>query len=242
MERAALLTQEKFREALTLAPNDPAVCTNLAWALVRQQAASRAILGRIKRFTLVGKSDDEALGHIRKAIRLQPGHPDPYFEAGIVHFKIEDYKQARKDFTQCWELDSDHVEAERNIRIVEFLMREERRRVRTSAVAGYILGTFCLLSELALWTIYLHLAPHKVSSTMVGTLTPIFLGLAFVGFLLPSLIKLKIPGLEAELTKPQEQISQGPVGTIIRPGGFQPGVRDMPGRPGGHAVEVASTP
>ena len=120
-------------------------------------------------------------------------------------------------------------------------MREERRRVRTSAVAAIFSGPFCLLSELALWTVYLHLAPHKVSSTMVGTLTPIFLGLAFVGFLLPSLVRLKIPGLEAELTKPQEQISKGPVGTIIRPGGFQLGIQDMPGRYGGHAVEVANT-
>jgi hypothetical protein len=44
----------------------------------------------------------------------------------------------------------------------------------------------------------------------------LFLDLAFVGFLLTSLVKLKIPGLEAELTKPQEKISKGPVGTIIR--------------------------
>jgi hypothetical protein len=45
---------------------------------------------------------------------------------------------------------------------------------------------------------------------MMMTFSPILLALALVSFLLPWLVRLKLPGVEAELSQPQEKVSKGP--------------------------------
>lgn len=51
---------------------------------------------------------------------------------------------------------------------------------------------------------------------MLQVLTPMLLGLLLLSFLLPSLTKLKLAGLEAELSQPNEKISKGPTGRMSR--------------------------
>jgi len=51
---------------------------------------------------------------------------------------------------------------------------------------------------------------------MLTTLTPVLAGLIAVGFLLPVLIRLKLPGgMEADLTASIGQISRGPRGEVV---------------------------
>ena len=163
------------------------------------------------------KNDDpelyeEALREIKEAISLKPEHPDPYFHAGVVRFKLEDYRGALKDFRCCLEKDADHLDAERNARLVKSFVREERRRTRGSLAAGITMGVLCILLLLGIWILYFK--STKVTPTMVLTFSPILLGLSLVAFLLPWLIRLKLPGVEAELSQPKEKISKGPDGSI----------------------------
>jgi hypothetical protein len=55
-----------------------------------------------------------------------------------------------------------------------------------------------------------------VTSTMITVLTPVCLGLLVVAVVLPQLSKLKLTGLEAELSepKPKEALESGPKGEI----------------------------
>ena len=55
-----------------------------------------------------------------------------------------------------------------------------------------------------------------VTTTMITVLVPICLGLLVVSVVLPWLSKLKLTGLEAELTepKPKEAMAAGPKGEI----------------------------
>jgi len=55
---------------------------------------------------------------------------------------------------------------------------------------------------------------NKVTHAMLITFSPILLGLSLIAFLLPSLLKLKLPGVEAELSQPKEKVSKGPTGSI----------------------------
>jgi hypothetical protein len=54
----------------------------------------------------------------------------------------------------------------------------------------------------------------KVTETILTVMIPILLGLVVVAFLIPVLIKLKLPGLEAELSERKEPVSSGPKGEI----------------------------
>ena len=50
---------------------------------------------------------------------------------------------------------------------------------------------------------------------MITTLTPVLVGLIAVGFLMPLLVKLKLPGgVEADLSASLDQVSSGPAGHV----------------------------
>jgi hypothetical protein len=69
---------------------------------------------------------------------------------------------------------------------------------------------------------------------MITVLVPICLGLVVVSILLPSLSKLKLTGLEAELSQPtaKEALASGPKGEI----GFGSGSLNVSGALTGHTV------
>jgi hypothetical protein len=84
-------------------------------------------------------------------------------------------------------------------------------------VAGYCILIVSLVFLLLLWFFYFQTFFQivKISETTLTVMTPILLELIVVEFLLPELIKIKLPGgLEAELIQPKETISTGPKSDI----------------------------
>jgi tetratricopeptide (TPR) repeat protein len=166
---------------------------------------------------------EEAASEVRRAIQQKPDEADPYFYSGIVFFKQENYHRALKQFRHALALDPDHFDAEQNIHKLERLTRSE-----ALARSGHAIGVGITLISLAglvfLWWKYLNEAGKNgdrlITSTMVMTLSPILLGFITIGFLLPWLIKLKLPGLEAELSQPRERVLARTTGNISVGGSF----------------------
>jgi tetratricopeptide (TPR) repeat protein len=157
---------------------------------------------------------EEALKEVGTAIRLNPQHPAPYFHGGIVRFKLEDYRNALNNFRRCLREDEHHLEAELNARRVRSLIRREKARSRASVFASLFLATIFLTQLIALWI--LRYRTEKITDTMLTVLVPILLGLMVVAVLLPWLSRLKMTGLEAELSEPtpKDSLPSGPKGEI----------------------------
>lgn len=157
---------------------------------------------------------EEALKEASTAIRLKPQHPAPYFHGGIVRFKLEDYRNALNSFRHCLRKDKHHLEAELNARRVRSLIRREKARSRASRFASVFLAIIFLTQLIALWI--LRFRTNIITDTMLTVLVPILLGLIVVAVLLPWLSRLKMTGLEAELSEPtpKESLPSGPKGEI----------------------------
>jgi tetratricopeptide (TPR) repeat protein len=158
---------------------------------------------------------DEALDEVKKAIKIRPDHPDPYFHAGIVQFKLKDYWRAKKSFNSCLKKDKNNFEAERNIRIIKPLIFSETIRSDTGIAGGLVVGLISMLLLAVLWGNYLYFKWTTASDTVLIIVTTVSLGLIVIAFLLPSLARLQLPGgFVAELSQPKETISSGPKAEI----------------------------
>jgi len=158
---------------------------------------------------------EDALNEVKKAIKIRPDHPDPYSHAGIVRFKLKDYWGAKKSFDSCLKRDKNNFEAERNIRIISPLIYSETIRSNTGIVGGLVIGLISMLLLSVLWGNYLYSKESTTSDTLLITVTIVSLGLIVIAFLLPSLVRLQLPGgFIAELSQPKETISSGPTGEI----------------------------
>ncbi len=157
---------------------------------------------------------EEALKEVSTTIRLKPNHPAPHFHAGIVRFKLEDYRGALKSFARCLAEDPHHLEAELNARRLRSLIRNEKARSRASLWASGFLAFVFLIQLIAIWV--LRFATDQITDTMLTLLVPILLGLMVVAVLLPWLSRIKMTGLEAELSEPppKESLPAGPKGQI----------------------------
>lgn len=154
---------------------------------------------------------EEANEEASRAILLRPDQPDTYFYRAIIRFKLEDLRGARHDFTQCFDLDKKNFEAERNIKRLKCLIREEWKRSRILDCGSIVILAASLVQLGLLWYFF---KLNKIHETQLTFMVPILLGLTVLSFLLPGLRKLKLPGMEAELTQPKETISTGPTGSI----------------------------
>ena len=155
----------------------------------------------------------DALKEVNSALRLRPSHADPHFFDGIVRFRLEDLSGSLKAFRRCCELDPERVEAEINAKRIQATMREETIRSRASLVASLVVGVVALCQLIGLWIVRLRGGP--VTEVMITVLVPVCLGLLVVSVLLPSLTKLKLTGLEAELSEPKPKaVAAGPKGEI----------------------------
>ncbi|MFL5401411.1 MAG: tetratricopeptide repeat protein [Gemmatimonadales bacterium] len=157
---------------------------------------------------------EEARKEARQAIALHSDHPEPHFHAGIVCFKLKDFGPALRHFRKTLSHDPCHFDAEQNERKLKALRWREAIRTRGGYLAGIILSSICLILLCLLWSLYLYppdnMAKGLITERIVQTTSPILLGLVFVAFLLPWLSKLKLPGVEAELSQPQTSMSLGP--------------------------------
>jgi tetratricopeptide (TPR) repeat protein len=158
----------------------------------------------------------DALTEVNKAIALSPREADAYFDAGVIRHKLDDLPKAMKYFRRCLELDPNRFDAERNLRIVQSVVKKQRKKAQGLTATGLVLGSISFLMLGVLWWGYFGAwATTKVSVPMMFTFTPLLLGLTFVGLLAPWLLKFKLPGgLEAELSQPTETVSKGPTGSI----------------------------
>ena len=229
----------EFRLAMAIDPNSPDSPRALAIALMESNNLIEAekvlrtalrVLDQSKRWELhlvlcqlltrLGDEAgdlqfyEEALKEVSKAIRLKPKHPDPYFHGGVVRFKLEDYRGALTNFRRSTKADEHYLEAELNARRVRSLIRRERARSRTSFLASFFLAVVFLAQLVALWI--LRFRTDKIPDAMLTVLVPILMGLMVVAVLLPWLSKIKMTGLEAEMSepKPKEALASGPKGEI----------------------------
>ena len=177
------------------------------------------VLTRMAEGTGDGGLFDEAFDEVTVALHLQPEHADSLFHAGIVQFKRGEYRKSLRAFQRCQDADKGRVDAEINARRVRALIQQEESCSRASKVASYTVGFVVLVQLVAIWMLrWLYGAGESaiVTTTMITVLVPVCLGLLVVSVVLPWLSKLKLTGLEAELseTKPKEALASGPRGEI----------------------------
>ncbi|MDX3354291.1 tetratricopeptide repeat protein [Streptomyces sp. ME01-24h] len=162
----------------------------------------------------------EAGEEARAAIRLAEREAEAHFVAGVVEqrlgtqtadvrLKLLHRRRAQRFLTRCRRLDPAHQDAERALRLLE----EDARAAHGSRLSSAVLVLVATAVLGAAWVDFLW--KHHVTAVMLTTLTPVLAGLIAVGFLLPVLIRLKLPGgMEADLSASIGQISRGPRGEV----------------------------
>ena len=124
-------------------------------------------------------------------------------------------RRALQYMEQCLRHDRDHVEALGFCAALKRSMAPARLSLLAVALTACLAFALLVLE----WTAYL--AYGKVSQTVVSVDTPIFAGLFTVSFLLPTLIRIKMPGFEAEVQPHNENVAPGPTGSdALGPGTF----------------------
>ncbi|MDG4773344.1 tetratricopeptide repeat protein [Solwaraspora sp. WMMD792] len=173
-------------------------------------------------------SDDifaEAYAEAVKAIQDSPaGEPDPHYVAAICKMRLSgtapaalsdarSRRHALRHLRRCLSIDNGHVDAQR----LALLLERERRTARTTTLGTITVASVAIILLAVMWTAFF--LSDRVTDVMITTITPILVGLVAIAVLLPSLIRLKLPGLEADLQAGLGQISSGPTGEVaIRPG------------------------
>jgi tetratricopeptide (TPR) repeat protein len=152
---------------------------------------------------------DEALMEAKTAKRLKPEHGDPYFHIGIILGKQKDYRGALKQFRLCLSKNRHHDQADLSKRRVQAHLRKERSG--SYFWVGFCVGVLCVSQLVLLWYYF---SQNKVTGTILSVLIPVLLSLVMVGFLMPWVIKFKMPGLEVGLVEHKDLVYQGPKGEI----------------------------
>jgi hypothetical protein len=99
------------------------------------------------------------------------------------------------------------------------------REIKANAPAvwgGYAVAAVSLVLLAILWTMFF--LSTKVTTTLLAVNTPVLVGLLTISALLPALIRLKLPGFEADLEAGTGAISPGPTGQVT----FGPGRFSIP--------------
>ncbi|MEV4050301.1 tetratricopeptide repeat protein [Amycolatopsis sp. NPDC049688] len=182
---------------------------------------------------LIGRGDEtqrrdlhlEALSTARQAIELAAGQADPHYVAGVAAYKAGESgpeaqarpfyrRRALHHFRRCLHHDPEHIEARRVMTLAEQSLAITRNSLAGSATMIAVAGGLLI----TLWLGFF--LTDKVTTVVISTLTPILVGLVALGFVLPFLVRLKLPGgVEADLSASLNQVSSGPTGEVsIGPG------------------------
>lgn len=169
----------------------------------------------------------EALATAQQAIELAAANPEPYFVAGVATYKASESnadvrsrpfhrRRAVKYLRECVRRDPGHAEARRILLLAE----ESISAARGSVAGSIVLITVATALLSTLWAAFF--LSHRVTSVVLASLTPVLVGLIALGFVLPFLVRLKLPGgVEADLSASLHQISSGPMGDVsVGPGRF----------------------
>jgi len=167
----------------------------------------------------------EALSTAQEAIEIAAEQADPHYVAGIAAYKAGESgpeararpfyrRRALRHFRRCLRHDPTHTEARRVMALAEQGLAVARGSLAGS-VALMVVASSLLV---ALWLGFF--LTDKVTTVVIGTLTPILVGLVALGFVLPFLVRLKLPGgVEADLSASLNQVTSGPTGEVsIGPG------------------------
>lgn len=162
----------------------------------------------------------EALALAQEAIDLASQEAEPYFVAGIAAFKAGSQntdvrlvslyrRRSVRYLRRCLERDNRHEEARRAMTLAE-----QSVAVAGGSLAGSRALTWITALLLAgLWTGFF--LTDKISAVVLGTMTVVLAGLFALGFVLPHLVRLKLPGgVEADLSASLAQVSAGPTGEL----------------------------
>jgi tetratricopeptide (TPR) repeat protein len=169
----------------------------------------------------------EAYAEAQSAIALAPdAEADPHFVAGVAHHRMGSIaadargrfgyrRRAMHHLNECLDREPGHVDARRNVQLLE----REMKAVAPAVWGGYAVAgiSFALLATL--WITFF--LTDKVTALILTTTTPVLVGLFTIAVLLPALIRLKLPGFEADLQAGASAISPGPTGQVtFGPGRF----------------------
>ena len=174
-----------------------------------------------------------AFTQAQEAIKKAPKEKDPQVAAGVVQFhwaslisepvrREYHYGRARRFLNPYRD---DVPEAMRYLAA----LKGERSKVEPAVWGGGLLAIVSLIVLLVMWGTFFLTSPEKVSEDLLIVNTPVLLGLVAISALLPALIRLKVPGFEADL-----QPGYGP--ELIGPTGddsFGPGRLAVPTGPVG---------
>ncbi|MFI0465966.1 tetratricopeptide repeat protein [Saccharopolyspora sp. 5N102] len=177
----------------------------------------------------------EALAVAREAIGSASDQAEPYFVAGVAAYKIGEsgdvqlsslhFRRAMRYLRRVEKSGSRHSEAHR----VRVLAQQRIRRARSSVVGSTALITVSLVMLALLWSAFF--LRYQVPTVLLGTLTPVLVAMVAIGFLLPLLVRLKLPGgLEADLSASLHQVSSGPTGEVSLGSGRYGGRRNEQAR------------
>lgn len=177
----------------------------------------------------------EALAVAREAIGSASDQAEPHFVAGVAAYKIGEsgdvqlsslhFRRAMRYLRRVEKFDSRHSEAHR----VRVLAQQRIRRARSSLVGSTALITVSLVMLALMWGAFF--LRYQVPTVLLGTLTPVLVAMVAIGFLLPLLVRLKLPGgLEADLSASLHQVSSGPTGEVTLGAGRYGGRRNEQAR------------
>jgi tetratricopeptide (TPR) repeat protein len=111
-------------------------------------------------------------------------------------------------------------------------LKGERSRVEPALWGGILLASISLGVLLVMWTMFF--ATDKISDTLITVNTPVLVGLIGISALLPALIRLKVPGMEADLQPSYATEIVGPSGDDS----FGPGRLSVPIGPAGQIPQL----
>ncbi|MCK2219262.1 tetratricopeptide repeat protein [Actinomadura sp. ATCC 31491] len=186
----------------------------------------------------------EAYAEAQRSVGLAPDRQaDPHFVAGVAQHKMGSLaieargrfayrRRARHHLRECLKRDQGHVEAQRSLQILE----REMKMAAPALWGGMAVATLSFVLLATTWVMFF--VSDKVTPVMVSVTTPVLVGLFTVSMLLPALIRLKLPGFEADLQAGDSLISPGPTGDVtFGPGRFTVAVGPMGQLPRRRIVE-----
>ena len=132
-------------------------------------------------------------------------------------------RRARQHLRQGLSRDNQNAQALRNLQLLD----REMRTATPVVWGGYAVASVSFILLSVMWVAFFF--THKVTVLLLTTVTPLLIGLFTIAALLPSLIRLRLPGFEADLEAGAGSISSGPTGDVT----FGPGRLTVSAGPAG---------
>ena len=177
----------------------------------------------------------DAYAQAQRAISLAPdAEADPHFVAGVALYRLGSLsvdargrlgyrRRAMNHLRECVKRDEGHADAQRNLRLLE----REMKVTAPAVWGGYAVAGVSLTLLTAMWVMFF--LTTKVTAVLLSVTTPVLVGLFTIATLLPTLIRLRLPGFEADLQAGTGMSTPGPTGDVA----FSPGRFSAPTGPTG---------